>query len=122
VKRGVVAGLVIVVVLLLGFLAMRGVGVVRAFGAVDGTDLYYSVTRELGGTLPDVEPCVRRNDGTWRCEINDKSVSNEIDYRVTLDGRCWSARKVTRRDAGTPPLPKQAEGCVGWRDRLVGWW
>lgn len=108
---------------LLAFVVVQGVGVARAFGGIDGEDLHYSVTREAGGTLPDIEPCEQRGSGTWFCEVNTKEVSGEAGYRVQLDERCWTAHKIPQpRGEGAGAMPGRASGCVGWRDRLFGGW
>jgi hypothetical protein len=108
-------------VAVIAFALVIGHYTLPALGEVSSTDLFFSVTREVGGTLPDVKPCRARRRGTWYCPISDKGVSGVAGYAVSLKGDCWTARKVTSHEEG-PPLPQRAAGCVRFRDQRAGSW
>lgn len=87
-----------------------------ALGSVSGEDLFYSVTDEVGGTIPQVSPCTRVDEKVRRCRISDRGVSGVAIYRVALDGNCWTASK--RESYEEDPLPAHARGCVDLDDQL----
>ena len=97
----------------IGAIVVVVVGLVQIFttppSPPSAEELAYSVTQEIGGTtLLGVEPC-RRSGAAWRCSVEDREGSgNAVEYRVTVDGRCWRARGKGGSFAG----------CVGDLDEL----
>lgn len=89
--------------------------VTPAVGDVSGETLFYSLTGEVEGTVPQINPCARQAT-SWMCRVSDQGVSGYAIYRVRLQGNCWVATKVFT--AEEEPLPERADGCVGVADQL----
>jgi hypothetical protein len=87
-----------------------------AVGGVSAETLFYSVTGDVGGTVPQVNPCRHVRGTRWTCRVSDKGVSGYAVYRVELRGDCWTARKMF--SAEEEPLPPTAAGCVQITDQL----
>jgi hypothetical protein len=87
-----------------------------ALGSVSAETLFYSVTGDVGGTVPQVNPCRHVRGTRWTCRVSDKGVSGYAVYGVELRGNCWKARKIF--SAEEEPLPRAAAGCVGIADQL----
>jgi hypothetical protein len=96
------------------FTVVLVVAVVVAYFAVRGRvtpeSLAHSVRAEVdassGGSC-------REDARGWRCPALGQSGGN--DYRVRVDGRCWTARRIGPSADG---LPRRARGCVGLWDQV----
>ena len=89
-----------------------------AVGSFSREALNYSVSKRVGGSVVvGVDPCRRQARDRFRCEVADKSGSGGASYLVTVNGRCWKARRLGRaRFEGE--LARRKSGCVKWRDQL----
>jgi hypothetical protein len=89
-----------------------------AIGSFSRKALNYSVTKKVGGSvIARVEPCAKQAKHRFRCPVSDKSGSGGADYVVTLNGRCWKARRLGRANF-EGELARRKSGCVKWRDQL----
>lgn len=76
-----------------------------------------SVERESGSAGIGGE-CSRRADEHWRCEITDGAGSGGASYEVTVDGRCWRARRTSPGHFTETPMPARPDGCTRLRDQF----
>ena len=88
-----------------------------AFGLPSSKALNHSLTRDVGGWEAEIADCRITRGQIWACEVWDDEMSGLIDYRVTLEGDCWKARRISP-GPGDPDLEAFAEGCVRLRDQL----
>lgn len=98
-------------------LLAAGYAFLPAFGRVSPETLSWSVMWEVGGITPP-ERCTSRQATLWTCTVSYFNLSSsqleDATYLVTLDGRCWSARRV----GGTVSLPDSASRCVRLHEQL----
>lgn len=113
--------------LIAGSLAVLGVGAVfvllvlfaPAIGGVSPNALYWSVSREVGGTqLLGSDGCRRRRGKRWTCEATDSQGSGAAIYEVMLDGDCWQARRAPGERSFEGSMAAQAAECVRLRDQV----
>jgi hypothetical protein len=93
-----------------------GYFIAPAVGQISPETLFYSVTSEVDGTVPQVNPCNQQGGSRWTCRISDRGVSGYALYDVELRGNCWTAVKTF--SAEEEPLPATEQGCVHVADQL----
>jgi hypothetical protein len=91
-----------------------------AIGTPSPTALHARVMTETGGMSFGSDTCRKRGTVTWRCSIWPPSGSAAASYSVRLDGRCFTARRITAPGSDGQPLAARASGCVKLRDQLPG--
>jgi hypothetical protein len=75
--------------------------------------------RSLAHSIGGLNPCRRLGVHHWRCDRLDAGQSEQAEYDVTTDGRCWRARRIGRRPVlAEGGLGRRADGCVGLLDVL----
>jgi hypothetical protein len=89
-----------------------------AIGSFSRRALSYSVTKAVDGSvIADVNPCRKQGKHRFRCIVSGATESQGAEYVVTVNGRCWKARRIGAGDIGGK-FPRQKSGCVKWRDQL----